>query len=99
MNSSAVKSNLPGALSDMVIEIDHVAIAVVDLEAAIRWYSNGLGLSVLERRTTTGDHTSMKSAVLKAGRSIVVLIQGVEPDSQVCRFIEEFGPGVQHVAF
>ena len=94
MDASVTESALPKQLADLVIEIDHVAIAVEDLEVAIRWYSRGLGLSVVERRTTKGERTSMKSAVLKAGRTIIVLIQGVEPDSQVARFIEHFGPGV-----
>jgi methylmalonyl-CoA/ethylmalonyl-CoA epimerase len=98
MDSSVTESMLPKQLADLVIEIDHVAIAVQDLDVAIRWYSRGLGLSLVERRTTKGERTSMTSAVLKAGRTIIVLIQGVEPDSQVCRFIEHFGPGVQHLA-
>ncbi|TGX48414.1 glyoxalase [Sphingomonas gei] len=84
---------------DQVIELDHIAVAVPDLEAAVSWYHSALGFELIERRTTTGVSTSMISAVLRAGRAIVVLVQGIEPDSQVSRFIEEFGPGVQHVAF
>ena len=99
MDASVSATALPEKLADLVLEIDHVAIAVADLETAINWYSRGLGLSVVERRTTRGEHTGMTSAVLKAGRTIVVLIQGTEPDSQVSRFIEHFGPGVQHLAF
>jgi len=84
---------------DKIIELDHVAVAVPDLEAAVSWYRLALGFELIERRTTTGVSTSMISAVLRAGRAIVVLVQGIEPESQVSRFIEEFGPGVQHVAF
>ncbi len=81
------------------LTIDHIAIAVADLEEAIRWYSQGLGFRLIERRTTRGRHTGMISAVLSTPGATIVLIQGTEPESQVCRFIERFGPGVQHIAF
>jgi methylmalonyl-CoA/ethylmalonyl-CoA epimerase len=86
-------------LGESILDIDHIAVAVEDLEEAIQWYTTKLGFSLLERRTTTGDHTAMLSAVLRAGGAALVLIQGTTPESQVSRFIEAFGPGVQHVAF
>jgi methylmalonyl-CoA/ethylmalonyl-CoA epimerase len=84
-------------LGDLVLNVDHIAIAVDDLPAAISWYES-LGFSLLERRLTEGEHSAMISAVMKAGRAIVVLLQGTSPRSQVSRFIEHFGPGVQHIA-
>ena len=87
------------AIEDLVVQIDHIAIAVEDLDAAIGWYQRALGFSVVGRRITQGDRTSMISAVLKCGSAVVVLVQGTTPDSQVVRFIEHFGPGVQHLAF
>ena len=36
---------------------------------------------------------------MRAGSAIVVLVQGLTPDCQVSRFIQAFGPGVQHIAF
>lgn len=82
-----------------IIGLDHIAVAVPDLEQAISWYCAALGFNLVERRTTYGVSTSMISAVVRAGQAIVVLVQGVEPESQVSRFVHEFGPGVQHVAF
>ncbi len=87
------------ASSNFTMTIDHVAIAVKDVEEGIRWYCENLGFQLLERRVTKGEHTSMRSAVVKSGAAVVVLIQGDSPDSQVSRFIENFGPGVQHLAF
>ncbi|MFI5011292.1 MAG: VOC family protein [Hyphomicrobiales bacterium] len=78
--------------------LDHVAIAVTDLEEAIRWYRDGLGFDLVERRTTRGAKTSMVSAVMSSGGAIIVLVQGCEPASQVSRFVEKFGAGVQHLA-
>jgi methylmalonyl-CoA epimerase len=78
--------------------IDHIAIAVQNLEESIQFYSEVLGFELKERRRTEGKQTAMVSAVLKAGPVTVVLLQGTSPESQVSRFIEHYGPGVQHLA-
>ena len=85
-------------LAKYVTSIDHVAIAVQDLEESIKFYTNVLGFELKERRRTEGKQTAMISAVLKAGPVTVVLLQGTTPESQVSRFVEHFGPGVQHLA-
>jgi methylmalonyl-CoA epimerase len=92
------KPNPTAALGKYAASVDHVAIAVKDLEESIRIYTDILGFELKERRRTEGKHTAMVSAVLKAGPVTVVLLQGTSPDSQVSRFVENFGPGVQHVA-
>src|SRR4051794_35126885 len=92
-------SAMQEAVGELVLGIDHIAVAVPDLEKAICWYTDVLGFQLAERRTTQGERTSMDSAVLACGKAIVVLIQGREPESQVSRFIEHLGAGVQHVAF
>ena len=95
MKTSVIQQTL-GAL---ITGIDHIAIAVSDLEKSINWYQNALGFQLSGRRTTRGEKTSMNSAVLTCGSAVVVLVQGCEPDSQVSRFIEQMGPGACHVAF
>lgn len=82
-------------------KLDHIAIAVGSLDAAIEFYQNILGFKLLERRKTSGQKTSMISAVMGMGEDspfTIVLIEGCEESSQVSRFIKEFGYGVQHVA-
>ena len=91
-------SNTATLLSKYARSIDHVAIAVHDLEESIAFYTNVLGLELKERRRTEGKHTAMVSAVLKAGPITIVLLQGTSPDSQVSKFVEHYGAGVQHVA-
>jgi catechol-2,3-dioxygenase len=59
MNSKAPEAKLVNAISSEIVEIDHLAIAVQDLENAIRWYSEALGFSVVEQRTTKGERTSI----------------------------------------
>lgn len=78
--------------------IDHVAIAVPDLDEATAWYTTALGMVAEEEKLTQGTASGMRSRVLRAGGLTIVLVQGTNPDSAVCRFIEAFGPGVQHVA-
>jgi methylmalonyl-CoA epimerase len=78
--------------------IDHVAIAVKDLEESIRFYTGVLGFELKERRKTEGKTTAMISAVLVAGPVTIVLLEGTTPESQVSRFVEHFGAGVQHIA-
>jgi methylmalonyl-CoA epimerase len=85
-------------LHDCIRGVDHVAIAVVDLDESIDWYTQKLGFKCLERRATHGQRTSMVSAVLAAGSAHIVLVQGTSPESQVSQFITHFGPGVQHLA-
>jgi methylmalonyl-CoA epimerase len=85
-------------LSKYVTGIDHVAIAVHDLEESIEFYTKVVGFELTERRETKGHHTAMISAVLKAGPVTFVLLQGTSAESQVSKFVERFGAGVQHVA-
>jgi methylmalonyl-CoA epimerase len=93
------EANVPAGLGKYITSIDHVAIAVHNLEESIKFYTDVLGFELTERRRTEGKLTAMVSAVLKAGSITVVLLEGTTPESQVSRFVEHFGPGVQHVAF
>lgn len=79
--------------------IDHLAIAVKDLEKAVSYYRDVLGMELVERRKTVGKTTAMISAVMSAGGFDIVLMEGVGEDSQITRYIETYGEGVQHVAF
>lgn len=85
------------ALGRYAVKIDHIAIAVPDLEASIAFYQR-LGFAQVTRRRTAGDTTEMVSAVLHAGAIIIVLVQGTAPGSQVNRYLDNYGPGVQHIA-
>lgn len=83
---------------DNIIGIDHIAIAVPNLEKAIGWASKMLGFGIVERRETRGARTGMKSAVMRLGPLTFVLMEGIGCDSQITRFVDEHGAGVQHVA-
>jgi len=85
-------------LGARVIEIDHLAFAVRDLETSIAWLRDKLGLTLVERRATEGRKTAMVSAVLQLGPLCFVVVQGTSNESQVSRFVGHYGTGVHHVA-
>src|SRR3569623_188517 len=85
-------------LSRRARRLDHVAIAVKDLEAAIAFYHDTLGMELRQRRRIDGKTTGMISAELGSGEFSIVLVQGTDDASQVTRYIDEYGPGAQHVA-
>ncbi len=78
--------------------IDHLAIAVIDLEKAIKLYVDIFGFTLQRKREIRGKFSGMISAELDAGSFSIVLVQGTSPDSQISRYIKEYGSGVQHVA-
>jgi len=91
-------SNALALLGKYAKSVDHIAIAVNDLEQSVEFYGKVLGFQLHERRRTEGKTTAMVSAVMKAGPITVVLLQGSTPDSQVSKYVEHYGPGVQHIA-
>jgi methylmalonyl-CoA epimerase len=86
------------ALESAALRIDHVAIAVRDLEQAISHYRDQLGFRVTQRQTIDGEFSGMDSAVVVAGGVTLVLVQATDPRSNVALYINHYGPGVQHIA-
>jgi methylmalonyl-CoA/ethylmalonyl-CoA epimerase len=79
-------------------KIDHIAIAVRDLEAGIVYFTEVLGFELVRRRKISGGNTGMVSAEMEHHGLKFVLCQGTEPESQVSRLIAKAGPGVAHIA-
>ena len=80
----------------MIQGIDHVAIAVADLDAAIQMFESVLGMKVKHREDVAG--FKVKIATLGTGGTDIELIQATSPDSPVAKFVAERGPGLHHVA-
>ena len=81
----------------LLTEIDHVAIAVNDLEAAIDYYARAFGATVAHREIVERD--GVEEALLKVGHSYIQLTTATRPDSPVAKFIEKRGEGIHHVAY
>ncbi len=94
-----MKNTLTTQLADLILDIDHLAIAVEDIDTSIAWYYSILGFSLAERGEVSGEHSGMHYAVMKSGKANIVLTQGTSSASQSSRFLEKFGSGVQHIAF
>lgn len=83
-----------------VTAIDHVGIAVPDLDEAIRWYASTLGL--VATHTETNEEQGVREAMLSApgdAGAAVQLLAPLRPDSPIGRFLERSGPGIQQMAY
>ena len=81
----------------LVTEIDHVAIAVRDLDAAIAWYAEVLGGEVVHRELVESD--GVEEALVKVAESYVQLLSPTREDSPVARFLASRGEGLHHVGY
>jgi methylmalonyl-CoA/ethylmalonyl-CoA epimerase len=77
--------------------IDHIGVAVDDLDEAISLYSERLGMRVQHRETV--EEQGVEAVLLGVGESHVELLRPLSPDSAVGRFLERNGPGLHHVAY
>ena len=81
----------------ILTEIDHVAIAVRDLEAAIKYYQEAFGATVDHREVVESD--GVEEALLKVAESYIQLLTPTNPDSQVAKAIEKRGEGLHHIGY
>jgi methylmalonyl-CoA epimerase len=87
----------PDAPAPLLTEIDHVAIAVNDLEAAVDYYQRAFGATVEHREVVESD--GVEEALLKVAESYVQLLTPTRPDSPVAKAIEKRGEGLHHVGY
>jgi methylmalonyl-CoA epimerase len=81
----------------MLTEIDHVAIAVNDLEAAIEYYRSAYGVEVEHREVVERD--GVEEALLKVAESYVQLLSPTRDDSPVAKYLANKGEGLHHVGY
>jgi methylmalonyl-CoA/ethylmalonyl-CoA epimerase len=81
----------------MLGRIDHVGVAVEDIDAAIALYEQGLGLQVEHRERV--DEQGVDAALLGIGEGHVELLAPLGPETPVGRYLARRGPGLHHVAY
>jgi methylmalonyl-CoA/ethylmalonyl-CoA epimerase len=81
----------------LLTEIDHVAIAVNDLEAAIAFYRDTYGAEVAHREVVESD--GVEEALIKVADSYIQLLTPTRPDSPVAKYLERKGEGLHHVGY
>jgi methylmalonyl-CoA/ethylmalonyl-CoA epimerase len=85
-------------MSDAVLtEIDHVAIAVRDLDAAIAWYADNFGATVAHREQVDSD--GVEEALIKVADSYIQLLTPTTDTSPVAKYLERNGEGIHHVGY
>ena len=81
----------------MLKKINHIAVAVNNLEEAAKFYQTILGLNLSGVEVVTAQKT--KVGFFKIGESNIELVQPAEPDSPLVKFLGAKGPGIHHICF
>ena len=81
----------------ILTEIDHVAIAVHDIEAAISYYQRAFGATVDHREVVESD--GVEEALLKVAESYIQLLTPTRPDSPGAKSLEKRGEGLHHIGY
>jgi methylmalonyl-CoA/ethylmalonyl-CoA epimerase len=81
----------------MLSAVDHVGVAVDDLEAALALYRDTLGMPLVHRETVA--EQGVEAALLDVGESHIELLAPLGPETAVGRFLARKGPGLHHVAY
>lgn len=81
----------------LLTEIDHVAIAVHDLEAAVAYYRSAFGAEVHHREIVERD--GVEEALLKVADSYIQLTRATRPDSAIAKYLEKKGEGLHHIGY
>jgi methylmalonyl-CoA epimerase len=78
-------------------DIDHVGIAVRDLQAAVEHYRKAFGLEPAHRETVPDQ--GVDEVLFRAGTSYIQLLGALGPDTPVGRFLEKRGEGLHHIGY
>src|SRR4029077_3244688 len=78
-------------------EVDHVAIAVRDLDAAVAWYADAFGATVAHREVVERD--GVEEALLAVADSYIQLLTPTRDDSPVAKYLDTKGEGLHHVGY
>lgn len=80
-----------------LLDIDHVGIAVADLDAAVREYRVALGTEPIHREVVKDQ--GVEEVLFPAGTSYIQLVAPLGPETPVGRFLEKRGEGIHHVGY
>jgi methylmalonyl-CoA/ethylmalonyl-CoA epimerase len=85
--------------ADLFTAIDHVGVAVSDLDAAIAFYRDTYGMTLLHEETN--EEQGVREAMMGVGASgsCIQLLAPLSPQSTIATFLDRSGPGVQQVAY
>ncbi len=79
----------------MKATLDHIGIAVADLDAALRFYRDALGLEIEAPEEVQSQR--VRAHFIPAGEAALELLEATAPDSPIARYLEKRGPGLHHI--
>ncbi len=79
-----------------VICVDHIGIAVKNIDQSAKFYTDLLGLKLTGTEEVT--EQKVRTAFIPAGESEIELLESLSPDGPIGKFIEKNGEGIQHIA-
>ena len=80
----------------MILRVDHIGIAVKNVEEAAKLYTESLGLRLEDIEVVS--HRKVKVAIIPVGENKIELIEPTEADTPLARFLEKKGEGLHHLA-
>ena len=81
----------------MFTRVDHIGVAVADLDASLELYERDYGMKLVHRETVT--EQGVEAVLLDVGENHIELLAATGPDTPVGRFLAKKGPGMHHVAY
>jgi methylmalonyl-CoA/ethylmalonyl-CoA epimerase len=95
----SMTSDTSADLSDLFTAIDHVGIAVADLDAAIEFYSSAYGMRLAHQEVN--EEQGVREAMMAVGDSgsCIQLLAPLNDESTIAKFLDRSGPGIQQLAY
>jgi methylmalonyl-CoA epimerase len=87
----------PAENAGLLTEIDHIGVAVRDLDSAVAWYAEAFGAEVVHREVVERD--KVEEALLAVADSFIQLLTPTSEESPVARFLDQRGEGLHHVGY
>ncbi len=81
----------------MITKVDHIGIAVSNIDQAVKLYTEVLGLKLKSTETLAAQ--KVKTAIITVGDTKIELLESTDPEGVIAKFIESRGEGLHHIAF
>ena len=86
-------------LADLFTAIDHVGVAVSDLDAAISFYRDTYGMTLMHEEVNEEQGVREAMMAVGASGSCIQLLAPLSPESTIAKFLDRSGPGIQQMAY
>ncbi|CAA9374916.1 MAG: Methylmalonyl-CoA epimerase @ Ethylmalonyl-CoA epimerase [uncultured Nocardioidaceae bacterium] len=83
----------------LITAVDHVGIAVADLDVAIGFYRENFGFSLVHRETNEAQGVQEAMVAIGSSGTCLQLLAPLTPESMIARFLDRSGPGIQQLAY